>query len=130
MGRRRPLGAALVTRRRQWEWTADEADGGYAHRPVRPLQESLAEVAADLRLDAPDVLAAVLSRWSLVVGEAVAAHTRPRTLREGVLVVEVDTPAWATQFRYLENALLKRLGRKIRPGAVTGIRVVVRSSGP
>lgn len=95
-------------------------------RPVRHLRDSLAEVAADLRLDDPEVLGAVLTGWAAVVGEVVAAHARARTLRQGVLLVEVDTPEWATQLRYLEEEVLRRLGRKIRPGVVIGIRVIVR----
>lgn len=95
-------------------------------RPVRHLRDSLAEVAADLRLDDPEVLATVLAGWAAVVGEVVATHARARTLRQGVLLIEVDTPEWATQLRYLEEEVLRRLGRKVRPGVVTGIRVIVR----
>jgi predicted nucleic acid-binding Zn ribbon protein len=41
-------------------------------------------------------------------------------------VVEVDSPEWATQLRYLEEELLRRVGRRVRPGVVRGIRAVVR----
>lgn len=109
---------------RRWAWRDDEpASSG---RPVRRLQDSLAEVASDLRLDTPDVLDAVLVGWASVVGDAVAAHARPRTLRHGLLHVEVDSAEWATQLRYLEEELLRRLGRKVRPGVVTSIRATVR----
>jgi hypothetical protein len=103
-----------------------ESEEGYGHRPVRRLQEALAEVAADLRLDDPGTVGGVLQGWAAAVGGAVAAHTRPRTLRDGILVVEVDSPEWATQLRYLEEDVLRRLGRKVRPGVVRGLRVVVR----
>jgi predicted nucleic acid-binding Zn ribbon protein len=63
--------------------------------------------------------------WDALVGESVAAHARPRIVRQGVLTVEVDSPEWATQLRYLEGELLIRIGRKVRPGVVTGLRVVV-----
>ena len=110
--------------KRRWAWRDD--DPVSSGRPVRRLQESLAEVASDLRLDTPDVLGAVLTGWPRVVGEAVAGHARPRTLRQGVLLVEVDSPEWATQLRYLEDDLLRRLGRTVQPGVVTSIKVVVR----
>jgi predicted nucleic acid-binding Zn ribbon protein len=98
----------------------------YGPRPVHRLRESLAEVAADLRLDDPATVGGVINGWAAAVGPAVAGHARPRTLREGILVVEVDSPEWATQLRYLEEDILRRLGRKVRPKAVTSIRVVVR----
>lgn len=95
-------------------------------KPVRRLNEALSEVAADLNLDDPDDVAAVMAAWAAAVGQAVAAHVRPRRLQDGVLLVEVDAPVWATQLRYLEGDVLRRLGRKVRPGVVKAIRPVVR----
>lgn len=115
---------------RRWAWREEEDPNRFDGRPVRRLGDSLAEVASDLHLDNPDVLGAVLSGWAEVVGEMIAEHTRPRTLREGVLLVEVDSPEWATQMRYLEEELLKRLGRRTRPGAVKSVTVVVRRQRP
>ena len=101
---------------RHWEPT---------ERPVRRLGEALSEVAADLRIDDPDDVAAVMAAWPAAVGDAVAAHVRPRRLHDGELLVEVDAPVWATQLRYLEDDVLRRLGRKVRPGVVRSIRPVV-----
>jgi hypothetical protein len=86
---------------------------------LRRLGESLAEVATGLHLDDPWVTAAVFSGWAELVGEAVAAHARPRVLRRGVLTVEVDSPAWATQLHFLEGDLVERLA------GVAGLRIVV-----
>lgn len=112
-------------KRRRWAWRGDDGEWLGSH-PPRRLGESLAEVAADLDLDQPDAIAGVLNGWTGIVGDAVAAHTRPRTLRQGVLTVEVDGPEWATQLRYLEAEVLRRIGRKVRPGVVSGLRLVVR----
>ena len=95
-------------------------------KPVRRLHEALSEVAADLNLDDPGDVAAVMAAWAGAVGETVAAHVHPRRLQDGVLLVEVDAPVWATQLRYLEGDVLRRLGRKVRPGVVKAIRPVVR----
>jgi predicted nucleic acid-binding Zn ribbon protein len=105
---------------------AEEPEERYDHRPVRRLRESLSEIAADLHLDDPQVVGGVLDGWATTVGEMIAGHARPRTLRDGILSVEVDSPEWATQLRYLEEDILRRLGGAVRPGAVRGIRVVVR----
>jgi hypothetical protein len=96
--------------------TDDDDSGG---RPPRRLDESLSEVAAALHLDDPRVTAAVFGGWGELVGAAVAAHARPRVLRQGVLTVEVDSPAWATQLRMLEGELVTRLE------GVRSLRVVV-----
>jgi predicted nucleic acid-binding Zn ribbon protein len=113
-----------VSPERGWEF--QERSWESPTRPVRRLGEVLSEVAADLSLDDPDDVAAVMAAWATVVGEAIAAHVRPRRLRDGELLVEVDAPVWATQLRYLEEDVLRRLGRKVRPGVVKSIRPVVR----
>ena len=46
-----------------------------------------------------------------VVGAAVAAHVQPLRLDDGVLVVGVDDPAWATQIQLLEASVRESLGR-------------------
>jgi predicted nucleic acid-binding Zn ribbon protein len=105
---------------------SSERHSDRSDRPVRRIGEALSELAADLRLDDPDDVAAVMAAWPTAVGVAVAAHVRPRRLHDGVLLVEVDAPVWATQLRYLEEDVLRRLGRKVRPGVVRSIRPVVR----
>ena len=107
-------------------WEFEERAWEPATRPPRRLVEALSKVAADLNLDDPDDVAAVMAAWPEAVGEAVATHVRPRRLHDGVLLVEVDAPVWATQLRYLEEDVLRRLGRKVRPGVVKSIRPVVR----
>jgi predicted nucleic acid-binding Zn ribbon protein len=114
-----------VSPERGWEFREKSwlPTGG---RRVRRIGEALSEVAADLHLDDPVDVAAVMAAWSEAVGETVAAHVRPRRLHDGELLVEVDAPVWATQLRYLEEDVLRRLGRKVRPGVVKSIRPVVR----
>jgi predicted nucleic acid-binding Zn ribbon protein len=96
-----------------------DEDDDNSGRPLRRLDESLSEVAAGLHLDDPRVTAAVFGGWGELVGAAVAAHARPRVLRQGVLTVEVDSPAWATQLRMLEGEVVERLA------GVRSLRVVV-----
>jgi predicted nucleic acid-binding Zn ribbon protein len=70
----------------------------------------------------------LLQRWPELVGEGVAARTRPSALHATTLVVDGDDPAWATQLRYLTSDLLARIGEAVGTGVVTEIRVVVRPS--
>jgi predicted nucleic acid-binding Zn ribbon protein len=86
-------------------------------------------VAAHLGVPAPDVLGAVFAHWEQVVGPSVAAHSKPVTLRDGVLVVAVDQPAWATQLRYLQADLLRRLGEAAGPGEISEVEVRVQGPG-
>lgn len=75
----------------------------------------------------------VFGRWPELVGPQVAAHSRAVRLRDGILSLVVDEPAWATQLRLLEADLLTRLTEVLGPGVVTGLRVRVgplEGSGP
>ncbi|MGE3834253.1 MAG: DciA family protein [Acidimicrobiia bacterium] len=89
------------------------------------MGESLDRVTDALGVPSASTLPAVFSRWDDLVGEVLAAHARPAALRDGVLVVTVDDPAWATQLRWLQVDLLERLAAVAGAGVVTGVEVRV-----
>jgi predicted nucleic acid-binding Zn ribbon protein len=88
--------------------------------------ESLDRVAASLGVPLASTLSTVFASWPEMVGESVAQHSRPRSLRDGVLVVAVDEPAWATQLRWLEADLLTRLREVLGPDQVARFEVRVQ----
>jgi predicted nucleic acid-binding Zn ribbon protein len=92
----------------------------------RPVGASLDRVAASLGGPRAATWSGVFSSWADLVGPSVAAHARPRRLEATVLHVAVDDPAWATQLRWLEGDLLRRLTEVLGEGAVTAIEVRVR----
>lgn len=93
----------------------------------RPLGDSLDRVAASLGVPKASTMTHVFTAWPSIVGESLALHTTPTTLSNGVLVVAVEEPAWATQIRWLEADLLARLTQIVGENAVTRIDVVVRT---
>ena len=70
-----------------------------------PISASLDEVVRSLRGPGRREVGGVFGRWEEAVGAQVAAHARPVRLDGGVLVVEVDEPAWATQITLLSNTI-------------------------
>lgn len=48
-------------------------------------------------------------RWRGIVGERVAARTRPGTIRDGTLTVYVASSVWAQELSLLSTAILDRL---------------------
>ncbi len=75
----------------------------------RPLSAGIDRLLRSFRQGDRATTVTVFSRWTELVGEAVAQHVRPLKLDRGVLVVQVDDPAWATQMKFLERDLLDRL---------------------
>ena len=51
----------------------------------------------------------MFGRWEDAVGATIAANARPVRLEQGILLVEVDEPAWATQVRFLADDVCRRL---------------------
>ena len=80
----------------------------------RRLARSLDDVSRAIGAPPVEVLSVIFSRWEEVVGAAVAAHSRPVSLRRSTLVVSVDHPAWATQLRSLGATILAPLATRIR----------------
>jgi predicted nucleic acid-binding Zn ribbon protein len=97
----------------------------------RRLRDSLAEVSAELGLGDTDAFTRLCERWPEVVGPGACDHSRPRSLRDGVLAVEVDDGAWATRLRTLERQVRERGSGVVSPGVIRGLRVTVsgQSSG-
>lgn len=92
----------------------------------RPLADSLAYVARNLGLAPPTELAAVLAHWTELVGDALALHARPASLRKGVLTIEVEDGAWGAPLKYLGDTLVRRANEVLGASAVTTIKVVTR----
>ena len=95
---------------------ADRGFGGAVVDPV-PISRSLDSVMKSLRGTDRIQIGGVFGRWDDAVGETVAAHVRPVRLDDGVLTVEADDAAWATQVKFLTSTIIDRLD------AVAGVRV-------
>jgi predicted nucleic acid-binding Zn ribbon protein len=65
----------------------------------------------------------IWSRWSEIVGDAVAAHAEPSSLREGVLKVRADSPTWAAELGYLVAEIRARANALIGRESVVEVRV-------
>jgi len=65
----------------------------------------------------------IWSRWNEIVGDTVAAHAEPSSLREGVLKVRADSPTWAAELGYLVAEIRARANALIGREAVVEVRV-------
>jgi predicted nucleic acid-binding Zn ribbon protein len=103
-------------------WRPLQRDGGTDPEPVGGVLDRV------LRgMGAPEASGVhqVFDRWSEVVGESMAARTRPAAIDGGVLVIATDEPAMVTHIRFLENELVAKLAELIGPGRVTSVDVRV-----
>jgi predicted nucleic acid-binding Zn ribbon protein len=109
--------------------------GGSARARGRPRREDPQPLlsAIDGLLDTRGwqqqaAMGSVFGRWPEIVGQDLAAHTRPDSFADGELAVTADSTAWATQVRLLAPVLLRRLNDELGDGSVR--RVKVRGPAP
>jgi hypothetical protein len=88
------------------------------------IATALDGVVRSLRAPGSRVIGGVFGRWSEAVGDQIAQHVRPLKLEQGVLAVEVDDPAWATQVKFLAPTIMSRLA-EVAGASVTRITVRV-----
>ena len=96
----------------------------------RRVGEHLDRATQGLGVPAAGVLGAIFSKWSDLVGVEIASHAEPRSLRDGVLVVTVDQPAWAAQLRYLSSELVEKITVFTASSEVTDIQFRIAGSPP
>ena len=106
------------------------AGGGGASRAGRgrredpqPLGAAIEGLLDDQGWRTSAAVGSVFGRWEQIVGEALAAHTRPGGFTDGELLVIADSTAWATQVRLLRAQLIRRLNSELGSGTVTGVKV-------
>jgi predicted nucleic acid-binding Zn ribbon protein len=66
----------------------------------------------------------VFGQWPTVVGEQIAEHANPSSLREGVLTIVAESTAWATQLRMVQAQILAKIAASVGDGVVTSLRIV------
>ena len=101
---------------------ASRAGRGRREDP-QPLGAAIEGLLDDQGWRTSAAVGSMFGRWEQIVGEALAAHTRPGGFTAGELLVIADSTAWATQVRLLRAQLVRRLNAELGPGTVTGVKV-------
>ncbi len=113
-GHQRPAGSAEVKRARRDD--------------PQPLSAAIGGLLDGRGWQQQAAMGSVFGRWAEIVGQDLAAHTRPDTFADGELAVTADSTAWATQVRLLAPELIRRLNAELGDGTVR--RVKLRGPAP
>lgn len=65
----------------------------------------------------------VFGRWASVVGEDIASHAQPISLENGVLSIQAESTAWATQLRMFQSQILAKIAAAVGNGVVKQLRI-------
>ncbi len=69
--------------------------------------------------------AALFQRWPQVAGTGLAAHTRLRDVRDGIMIVEADHPGWLQMARLRKAAILSAARAAAPAARLTDARFVL-----
>lgn len=101
-----------------------QVDSGNTGRDPRAIGDVIGRLSKTRGWSTQVAVGSVLGRWSEIVGAEIAAHCKPESFEDTVVVVRCDSTSWATQLRLLSHELLKRFDAELGPGIVTVIRVL------
>lgn len=71
-----------------------------------------------------DSINALFVEWPDIVGEHLAQHCVPRSLRDQVLTIEATDQQWATELKWMTSLLIDRCCEALGADAVTDVRII------
>ncbi len=118
-GRRSPGERGAVRRGNRRRWSGPGPDA----RDPQPLGRLAGDLARLRGWSGRVAEGSVFGRWGEVVGEQIAAHATPTSLRDGVLHIAAESTAWATQLRMVQSQVLAKIAAEVGDGVVTSLRI-------
>ncbi len=67
----------------------------------------------------------LVREWRSVVGEAVAARSRPTVVRKHILLVEVENNAWMQEIRFHQREIIERIRETFPDLGIEGLRLML-----
>lgn len=108
---------------------ARRADGGEpgsepfgAGRDPRGLAAVVDALTTELGWDSELDKAELIAAWPELVGETTAAKSQPLGIEDGVLTVQCESTAWATQLRIMRVELLTAIAQRYPRAGIQSIR--------
>lgn len=124
---RRLMGDSSV-RSRDARRRAARATGGTAPfesgRDPVGLGDVIDTVTRQLGWTSPLARGELLVAWPELVGVDTAAHSEPAGIEDGVLIVQCDSTAWATQLRIMRAEILTMILQRFPAAEVSSIRFI------
>jgi hypothetical protein len=96
-------------------------------KPIRSILEKTLEA---LEIDVPLKNYSILGAWKEIVGEPVALHTQPRTIRNQILFIDVSHPTWVQQLQFLKPTLLEKINNFLGESPIQDIRFKLGKISP
>ncbi|MHB9004266.1 MAG: DUF721 domain-containing protein, partial [Coriobacteriia bacterium] len=98
---------------------------GERERPPTSLKQGLKKILSSLDKNGLLTTAGIIEVWDDVVGPEIAGHTFISGLKDGVLIVLVDSPVWSTELNAMAEQLRNKLSQELGQKTVKSLRFTV-----
>ena len=83
-----------------------------------------------LEIDVPLKTYSIVGAWNEIVGESVAGHSQPRSIRNQILFIDVAHPTWMQQLQFLKPTLLDQVNSFLGEPLIQDIRFKLGKISP
>jgi len=91
-------------------------------RDPHGLGDVIDGLAARMGWTSPLARSELLASWSEIVGAETAEHSTPAGIEEGVLTVQCDSTAWATQLRIMRSQITTTIALRYPDAGIQSVR--------
>src|SRR4030043_1562177 len=96
----------------------------------QPIRSILEKTAKTLEIDVPLKTYSIVGAWNEIVGESVAEHSQPRSIRNQILFIDVAHPTWMQQLQFLKPTLLDQINAFLGGPLIQDIRFKLGKVSP
>jgi hypothetical protein len=86
------------------------------------IHSILEKTLKSLEIDVPLKTYSIMGAWNKIVGESVAGHSQPRSIRNQILFIDVSHPTWMQQLQFLKPTLLDQVNAYLGGPLIQDIR--------
>jgi hypothetical protein len=94
------------------------------------IRSILEKTIKTLEIDVPLKTYSIVGAWNEIVGESVAGHSQPRSIRNQILFIDVTHPTWMQQLQFLKPTLLDKVNAFLGESLIQDIRFKLGTVSP
>lgn len=91
-------------------------------RDPHGLDEVMGALTSSMGWNSPLAQSELMNSWTELAGEDTARHSSPVGIVDGMLTVQCESTAWATQLRLMRNVILTHITQRFPDAGIEAIR--------
>lgn len=96
------------------------------NRDIRHIGDVLKDVVSGLEQPEDENILVLRQAWPEIAGAQIAKHSRPESLQNFVLRVDIDHPGWLPELERLKKVLLQKLQSNYRELRIRQLHLSLR----